>query len=133
MSISNTSDIPLLAGGFINLDMITKKTDVTLRRTKIICTIGPACWDVPQLETLIDAGMNVARFNFSHGDHKGHGAVLERVRTAAKNKQRNIGETFETVLKGLRSFFSPCHPNYLLRLNNSYPAGHKRSRSKFCS
>ena len=105
MSISNTSDIPLLAGGFINLDMITKKTDVTLRRTKIICTIGPACWDVPQLETLIDAGMNVARFNFSHGDHKGHGGVLERVRTAAKNKQRNIGETFETVLKGLQH---PC-------------------------
>jgi len=105
MSISNTSDIPLLAGGFINLDMITKKTDVTLRRTKIICTIGPACWDVPQLETLIDAGMNVARFNFSHGDHKGHGAVLERVRTAAKNKQRNIAILLDTKGPEIRSGF----------------------------
>ena len=92
MSVSNTSDVPTLAGGFIDMPMITKPTQVELRRTKIICTIGPACWDVEQLETLIDAGMDVARFNFSHGDHKGHGAVLERVRQAAKNKQRNVGK-----------------------------------------
>ena len=61
------------------------------RRTKIFCTIGPACWEVPQLETMIDAGMDVARFNFSHGDHEGHAAVLERVRHAAELKERNIG------------------------------------------
>eukprot|EP00310_Coccolithus_braarudii_P000349 CAMPEP_0183380378 /NCGR_PEP_ID=MMETSP0164_2-20130417/125900_1 /TAXON_ID=221442 /ORGANISM="Coccolithus pelagicus ssp braarudi, Strain PLY182g" /LENGTH=510 /DNA_ID=CAMNT_0025557975 /DNA_START=55 /DNA_END=1587 /DNA_ORIENTATION=- len=53
------------------------------RKTKIFCTMGPACWDVPTLTMLIDAGMNVARFNFSHGDHKGHGACLDRVRQAA--------------------------------------------------
>jgi pyruvate kinase len=91
MSVSNTSDVPTLAGGFIDLPMITRKTDITMRRTKIICTIGPACWAPDQLETLIDAGMDVARFNFSHGDHKGHGGVLERVRAAARNKQRNVG------------------------------------------
>ena len=96
MSVSNTSDVPTLAGGYIDLDMIKEKSNVMNRRTKIICTIGPACWEVPQLETLIDAGMDVARFNFSHGDHKGHGATLERVRSACKNKQRPVG-TFVSI------------------------------------
>lgn len=89
--ISNTSDIPTLAGGFITLDMVKRTTDEKKRRTKIICTLGPACWDVEQLEIMLEAGMNVARFNFSHGDHGGHGACLERLRTAAKNKNKNCG------------------------------------------
>jgi len=54
------------------------------RKSKIICTMGPACWDVDMLVKLIDAGMNVARLNFSHGDHEAHGACLKRIREAAK-------------------------------------------------
>ena len=90
--ISNTSDVPTLAGGFIDLDMVKRPTEVRQRRCKIICTLGPACWEVPQLETLIDAGMNIARLNFSHGDHEGHLACLNRLREAANNKNRNIRE-----------------------------------------
>ena len=90
--ISNTSDIPLLAGGYITVDTVKMPTMIQNRRTKIICTLGPACWEVPQLEQLIEAGMNVARFNFSHGDHDGHKACLDRLRQAAKNKNRHVGK-----------------------------------------
>lgn len=91
MSVSNTSDIPSLAGGFIDMKMIQRQSYAKFRRTKIICTIGPACWELPQLETMIETGMDVARLNFSHGDHKGHGATLEKIRQASKNKQRHVG------------------------------------------
>ena len=89
--ISNTSEVPLLVGGMIDLDMVKRPTKVKDRRTKIICTIGPACWEVPQLEVLMETGMDVARLNFSHGDHEGHQIVLERLRMAASNKGRDIG------------------------------------------
>ena len=92
MSVSQSSQMPTLAGGLISMEMIQGKIDTARRRTKIFCTIGPACWDVEQLECLMDAGMNVARLNFSHGDHEGHQAVLDRVRQAASNKNKNVGE-----------------------------------------
>jgi pyruvate kinase len=96
---------PELRGSNITLDKITSKTDVSNRRTKIICTLGPACWDVEQLEKLIDAGMSVARFNFSHGDHAGHQACLDRLRTAAKNKNSNVAVMLDTKGPEIRSGF----------------------------
>jgi pyruvate kinase len=82
---------PELRGANITLDTILKPTDVSLRQTKIICTLGPACWSVETLEALMQAGMSVARFNFSHGDHEGHQACLDRLRIAAKNQKKYIG------------------------------------------
>ena len=52
-----------------------------MRRTKIICTIGPATNSEERLEQLMRAGMNVARLNFSHGTHQEHAVVIERIRT----------------------------------------------------
>ena len=56
------------------------------KKTKIFCTMGPACWDVPTITKLIDAGMNTARLNFSHGDHEAHGATVARIRAAVKQR-----------------------------------------------
>ena len=50
------------------------------RSTKVVCTMGPACWSEETMGKLLDAGMDIIRLNFSHGDHKGHFEVLERFR-----------------------------------------------------
>ncbi len=51
-----------------------------MRKTKIICTFGPACRDEATIEAMLRAGMNVARMNFSHGDHPYHEEVLTTFR-----------------------------------------------------
>jgi pyruvate kinase len=55
----------------------------TLRNTRIVCTIGPAVESVEKVRSLIRRGMNIARFNFSHGDHVYHAAGIARVREAS--------------------------------------------------
>jgi pyruvate kinase len=55
-----------------------------MRRTKIVCTIGPATNSEERLQQLMQAGMNVARLNFSHGTHDEHEVVIERIRAIAK-------------------------------------------------
>lgn len=64
----------------------SESEDTWKRKTKIICTMGPSCWDTDMLVKMIDAGMNVARLNFSHGDHEGHGATVKRLREACKQR-----------------------------------------------
>src|SRR5437867_11087643 len=50
------------------------------RRTRIICTIGPASRNPATLRKLVEAGMDVARLNFSHGTHEEHAAVIRAIR-----------------------------------------------------
>ncbi|EOY10675.1 hypothetical protein QUC31_009879 [Theobroma cacao] len=54
-------------------------------KTKIVCTLGPASRSVEMIEKLLKAGMNVARFNFSHGSHAYHQETLDNLRTAMNN------------------------------------------------
>merc|ERR1719401_1678030 len=61
-------------------------SDHPSRKCKIICTMGPSCWDVDMLVKMIDAGMNVARLNFSHGDHEAHGKTVQNIREACKQR-----------------------------------------------
>lgn len=56
----------------------------SMKKTKIVCTIGPASESVETLVKLINAGMNVARLNFSHGDFEEHGARIVNIREASK-------------------------------------------------
>ena len=53
------------------------------KHTKIVATIGPASRDAEILRLMIRAGMNVARINFSHGDHQTHGQTIDRIRRIA--------------------------------------------------
>src|SRR5690349_24013488 len=57
--------------------------DTAGRRAKIVCTLGPATSSVEAIAALLDAGMNVARMNFSHGDHADHQVIFQRLRDAA--------------------------------------------------
>lgn len=58
------------------------------KRTKIICTLGPATETVPKLMALGTAGMDVARLNFSHGTYEWHGRVLSRIRQVGRRLER---------------------------------------------
>lgn len=60
-------------------------------RTKIVCTIGPASQDAEMLRRLIEAGMDVARLNFSHGDYASHAEVIDRVRAASAELGQPVG------------------------------------------
>ncbi len=55
-----------------------------MRKTKIICTIGPASESFSMLQQLAEAGMNIVRLNMSHGDHESHTRVIKSVRTLNK-------------------------------------------------
>jgi pyruvate kinase len=61
-----------------------------MRRAKIICTIGPACWKAAQLGELIDAGMDVARLNFAHGSYEEHARIITDLRAASGERNRPI-------------------------------------------
>ncbi|MFC1829305.1 pyruvate kinase, partial [Thermodesulfobacteriota bacterium] len=59
-------------------------------KTKIVCTIGPASESPELLEKMIQAGMDVARLNFSHGDFSGHREVIQNIRTAERALGRRV-------------------------------------------
>jgi len=67
------------------------------RRTKIVCTLGPASSDSDTIEHMIEAGMNVARMNFSHGSHDDHAERIRTVREAAKRQGQTV-----TILQDLQ-------------------------------
>ncbi|MDP1915237.1 MAG: pyruvate kinase [Myxococcales bacterium] len=62
-----------------------------MRRAKIVCTLGPASTSQEMLEKLLDAGMDVARLNFSHGTHADHQGVLDRLRAASLKVRKAVG------------------------------------------
>lgn len=67
-----------------------------MRKTKIVCTIGPASESEEMLEKLMKAGMNVARLNFSHGDHAEHKARIDSIRKVSKKLGKTVAILLDT-------------------------------------
>ena len=67
-----------------------------MRKTKIVCTIGPASESPEMLEKLINAGMNVARLNFSHGSQEEHAVRIAAIRDAAEKLGKPVGILLDT-------------------------------------
>src|SRR6266576_5972450 len=63
---------------------------VTPRRTKIVATIGPACSTPQKVRELVDAGMDAARLNLSHGTHEDHAARAQLVRDVQEEVGRPL-------------------------------------------
>jgi pyruvate kinase len=61
-----------------------------MRRVKIVCTLGPASGTQEAVDALVQAGMDCARLNFSHGDHAGHAKAAARVREASMKHRRPV-------------------------------------------
>ena len=66
------------------------------KKTKVVCTIGPASENVETLTKLAQAGMNIARLNFSHGTHEEHLARIKMVRQVAESTGINLGVALDT-------------------------------------
>ena len=67
-----------------------------MRKTKIICTIGPASETEETLSKIIEAGMNASRHNFSHGDHEEHAGRINMVKALAKKYNKQIAVLLDT-------------------------------------
>lgn len=101
-----TLDLPLTASSKLG------PQNLLTRKTKIICTIGPACDSVERIVELIDAGMNIARLNMSHGDRDTHRERLYRVREAAKLRPLNpVAIMIDTKGPEIRTGVIPQGPN----------------------
>ncbi len=60
---------------------------IETKKTKIVATLGPASWDKEIIRKMVRAGLNVARINFSHGDHETHSKTIDTVRQVAKEEE----------------------------------------------
>ncbi|WP_054948626.1 pyruvate kinase [Numidum massiliense] len=67
-----------------------------MRKTKIVCTIGPASEDLNVLKQLLQAGCNVCRLNFSHGNHEEHAQRIARIRQAARETGKTVAILLDT-------------------------------------
>ncbi len=78
-------------------------TNIQKKKTKIVATLGPACHDADVLVKMIRAGMNCARFNFSHGSHEEHFERLQLLRKAEKITGQNIAIMLDTMGPEIRT------------------------------
>ncbi|KDD76665.1 pyruvate kinase [Helicosporidium sp. ATCC 50920] len=83
-------------------------------KTKVICTLGPACESVETLKEMLHAGMNVARFNFSHGTHEYHQRLLNNLRQACEETHIMCAVMLDTKGPEIRTGFLKDDKDVLL-------------------
>src|SRR3990167_8947677 len=83
------------ADGLYSLAKVLAPPRTDIKKSKVICTIGPACSTPERLGQMLEAGMDVARLNFSHGTHDSHKVMLTTLREAFR---LNKGKTCAVML-----------------------------------
>ena len=89
-----------------------------MKKTKIICTMGPATDSPELLYEMIRTGMDLARFNFSHGDYASHKGRMEKVRLAAKRAGKPVALICDT--KGPEMRLGEFKENKVLLQKNAF-------------
>lgn len=90
------------------------------RKVKIVCTMGPACWEEETISELVRSGMNVARLNFSHGDHLSHTKTIENVRRVEETLRRPIATLLDTKGPEIRTGMLAGHKKVYLNPGNNF-------------
>lgn len=91
-----------------------------MRKTKIICTVGPATDQENILEELMKAGMNVARFNFSHGDHETHKERFEKIKMLREKLKLPVATMLDTKGPEIRLGLFKDHKPVTLKNGEDY-------------
>jgi pyruvate kinase len=104
---------------------------MSMRKAKIVCTIGPASSSPVILDRLIENGMDAARLNFSHGTHESHAAAISAIRDAAARRGSAVAIIQDLQGPRIRVGLLPkegieVHTGQMVRLRTSAPSGELR-------
>jgi pyruvate kinase len=99
------------------------------RRAKIVATIGPSSNSPKMLEDLINAGLNVARINMSHGTHKGHAEVIKNIRAASKKTGYEVAVLCD--LQGPKIRVDKLKENLILTKGEEWVIGSSKAEEKY--
>ncbi|MGD8286015.1 MAG: pyruvate kinase [Desulfobacterales bacterium] len=101
----------------VNRNCHMEQINSTRCKTKIIATIGPTSRSRPLLEQMINAGMNVARLNLSHGSYEDHGEVISTIRSLSKEMNKSVAIVLDLQGPKIRTGkLKDCNPFMLKRI-----------------
>lgn len=101
VGVEGTKSSNVLEGGSLGLDVVsegelTVKGFKGLRKTKLVCTVGPACSSLEDLEKLALGGMSVARLNMCHGTREWHRDVIRKIKKLNQEKGFSVSVMIDT-------------------------------------